>query len=380
MTVEGGAAAEDRKRRVERHHRHEDHGHPAALVGWVELLGIRNPFNLVALLPGAYYQPSPPFTGPVVRINGSPAGSETRSGRRHGWHQHPGPGRQSAEPARHGLHPGVDGSDQQLLGGIRAGRQRGDERHDEVGHQPVSRQLVRVLPKRSSQRRPAVHQQRPRQLVRPALRQNDYGFTLGGRCGFPKSTTAATRRFSSSAGSNSFGTRISCRARSPFPRRLIATGDFSGAIAAAGNKVLGTDPAGPPHHGQHNLRPAPRRAWRPMARSSPILFRTTRFPLSQLGSGRAESAEHVARCRFASRVRLATPPARSIISRIREAVSRDTEAPSLKLDQLIGSRDKLSFFWGRTATFTGTGYGEDGLPQPVSYTFGGGIYSHRESA
>ncbi|MGC1414675.1 MAG: carboxypeptidase-like regulatory domain-containing protein, partial [Candidatus Acidiferrum sp.] len=39
--------------------------------------GIRNPFNLVALLPGAYYQPSPPFTGPVVRINGSPAGSET---------------------------------------------------------------------------------------------------------------------------------------------------------------------------------------------------------------------------------------------------------------------------------------------------------------
>src|SRR5579885_244843 len=38
--------------------------------------GIRNPFNLVALLPGAYYQPAPPFTGPVVRINGSPAGSE----------------------------------------------------------------------------------------------------------------------------------------------------------------------------------------------------------------------------------------------------------------------------------------------------------------
>src|SRR5690348_15425646 len=38
--------------------------------------GIRNPFNVVALLPGAYYQPAPPFTGPVVRINGSPAGSE----------------------------------------------------------------------------------------------------------------------------------------------------------------------------------------------------------------------------------------------------------------------------------------------------------------
>ena len=38
--------------------------------------GIRNPFNLVALLPGAYYQPGPPFTGPTVRINGGVSGSE----------------------------------------------------------------------------------------------------------------------------------------------------------------------------------------------------------------------------------------------------------------------------------------------------------------
>ena len=38
--------------------------------------GIRNPFNIVALLPGAYYQPGPPFTGPTVRINGGVSGSE----------------------------------------------------------------------------------------------------------------------------------------------------------------------------------------------------------------------------------------------------------------------------------------------------------------
>ncbi|MBV8844319.1 MAG: carboxypeptidase regulatory-like domain-containing protein, partial [Bryobacterales bacterium] len=39
--------------------------------------GIRNPFNIVAMLPGAFYQPSPSFTGPTVRINGGVAGSET---------------------------------------------------------------------------------------------------------------------------------------------------------------------------------------------------------------------------------------------------------------------------------------------------------------
>src|SRR5689334_13456379 len=38
--------------------------------------GIRNPFNIVALLPGAFYQPSPSFTGPTVRINGGVSGPE----------------------------------------------------------------------------------------------------------------------------------------------------------------------------------------------------------------------------------------------------------------------------------------------------------------
>src|SRR5262249_52019866 len=57
---------------------------------------------------------------------------------------------------------------------------------------------------------------------------------------------------------------------------------------------------------------------------------------------------------------------------------RDTEAPSLKLDHIIGPKDKLSFFWSRTMTYTLTGYGQDGAPQPISGKFGGGIYSHRE--
>src|SRR5262249_9633246 len=61
-----------------------------------------------------------------------------------------------------------------------------------------------------------------------------------------------------------------------------------------------------------------------------------------------------------------------------QPVSRDTEVPSVKIDQLLSPKDKLSFFWSRTMTFTANGYGQDGLPQPVSYTFGAGIYAHRE--
>src|SRR5689334_13219620 len=42
--------------------------------------GIRNPFNIVALLPGAFFQPSPSFTGPTVRINGGVRSEERRVG------------------------------------------------------------------------------------------------------------------------------------------------------------------------------------------------------------------------------------------------------------------------------------------------------------
>ena len=44
----------------------------------------------------------------------------------------------------------------------------------------------------------------------------------------------------------------------------------------------------------------------------------------------------------------------------------------------MGPKDKLSFYWSRTGSYCLTCYGEDGLPQPISDTFGAGIYSHAE--
>ena len=54
---------------------------------------------------------------------------------------------------------------------------------------------------------------------------------------------------------------------------------------------------------------------------------------------------------------------------------RQTEVPSLKLDHNIGPKDKVSFFWNRTMTYCLTCYGDDGMAQPISDTFGGGIYA-----
>ena len=44
----------------------------------------------------------------------------------------------------------------------------------------------------------------------------------------------------------------------------------------------------------------------------------------------------------------------------------------------MGPKNKLSFYWSRTGSYCLTCYGEDGLPQPISGTFGAGIYSHDE--
>jgi outer membrane receptor protein involved in Fe transport len=61
-----------------------------------------------------------------------------------------------------------------------------------------------------------------------------------------------------------------------------------------------------------------------------------------------------------------------------ELSTRHTNIPSLKLDHSIDPKDKISFFWSQTGTTALTDYGFDGLPEPISFTFGGAIYTHRE--
>ena len=124
--------------------------------------GIRNPFNIVALLPGAYYQPGPPFTGPTVRINGGVAGSEKvlvdgMDGTNilgQGANQQNQPGMDSiqewtVQTSNYAAEFGQAGSAVMNLT-MKSGTVR------------VSRQRIRVFPNRVSQCRPAVHLWRQR--------------------------------------------------------------------------------------------------------------------------------------------------------------------------------------------------------------------------
>ena len=64
----------------------------------------------------------------------------------------------AGKPAQRRCHSGSGGADQQLCAGVRSGRRRSLQHHDEVRHQSVSRQRLRVLRERRSERGVPVHQ------------------------------------------------------------------------------------------------------------------------------------------------------------------------------------------------------------------------------
>ncbi len=338
--------------------------------------GIRNPFNLVALLPGAYYQPSPPFTGPVVRINGSPAGSETvlvdgMDGTNilgQGANQQNQPGMDSiqewtVQTSNYSAEFGAAGSAVMNVTMKSGTNQYHGSLYDYFQNEALNAGLPFTNNGHGS-------------LVRPALRQDDYGLTLGGPVRIPKIYNGRDKTFFFFSWEQFLRNQNFLPGAFSIPTQAYRDGNFSAAIAAAGNKVLGTDPLGRPIIANTIYDPATVHA----APNGQMV--TDPFPNNTIPMSRMDPVALKVQSMLPSPFCVAGPPcnAAGVVNNFQnsEPVSRDTEAPSLKLDELLGPKDKLSFFWARTRTFTADGYGEDGLPQPLSYTFGGGIHSHRE--
>ena len=95
--------------------------------------------------------------------------------------------------------PGVQGPDAHLLGGVRQGGRRGDQRVDQAGHERVPRQRVRVLPRRGAQRQHLGQQPRRaaegpvQSATSPAARSAARSSAAG------RSSSATTRRRGPSA-------------------------------------------------------------------------------------------------------------------------------------------------------------------------------------
>ena len=338
--------------------------------------GIRNPFNVVALLPGAYYQPGPPFTGPTVRINGGVSGSEKvlidgMDGTNilgQGANQQNQPGMDSiqewtVQTSNYAAEFGQAGSAVMNVT-MKSG---GNQYHGSGYEYFQNEDLNAGLPFTNSGNG---------HLVRPTQRRNDYGFTLGGPVRVPKVYNGRDKTFFFFSWEQFLQSQNFLPATFSVPTNAYRNGDFSSAITAAGAKNLGTDPLGRPIIANTIYDPGTRQ----VAPNGQIV--TSPFANNLIPQSRFDPVALKIQSLIPLPLCVAGPPcnANGVVNNYQntEPVDRQTEAPSLKIDQTLGSKDKLSFFWSRTMTYTATGYGEDGAPQPISGSFGGGIYSHRE--
>src|SRR5665213_1625228 len=150
--------------------------------------GIRNPFNLVALLPGAFYQPSPSFTGPTVRINGGVSGSEKvlidgMDGTNilgQGANQQAQPGMDSiqewtVQTSNYSAEFGQAGS-----AVMNVTMKSGTNQYHGSLYEYYQNDILNAAQPFT------VQQGSPNEHNRPTVRRNDYGLTLGGPVDIPK--------------------------------------------------------------------------------------------------------------------------------------------------------------------------------------------------
>ena len=335
--------------------------------------GIRNPFNLLALVPGAYYTPPVPLAvGSPDRINGGVGGSESM------------------------LIDGMDATNQ-LGQGANAQTQPGQDQIQEWTVQAgnynaefgqAGQAVYNVTMKSGtnqfhgslfeSYQNAFLNAGQPftnngnGKLVTPASTQNDYGITLGGPIWVPKLYNGHNRTFFFFSWEQYIRNRNFLPGTDTVPTQAYRNGNFSAAIAAAGNRNIGTDPTGAAILANAIYDPN-------TARTVNGQVVTSQFPSNTIPITRMNPIALKVQSLLPQPFCVAGPPcnALGVVNNFQnsELEHRETEAPSLKLDHIIGPSDKVSFFWNRTMTYCLTCYGEDGMAQPISGTFGGGIYS-----
>ncbi len=339
--------------------------------------GIRNPYNLLALVPGAYFAPpTPGAVGSPDQINGGRGGSETIL--------------IDGMDATNALGQGADAQAQPGQDQIQEWTVQASNYSAEFGQ--AGQAVYNVTMKSGtntyhgsvfeSYQNAYLNAGQPftnngnGKLVNPANTQNDYGMTFGGPIWIPKVYNGRNRTFFFFNWEQYIRDQYVLGAATSVPTAAYRQGNFSGALLAAGTATgprnIGTDPTGAAIFADAVYDPTTAHTVNGQVVATP--FQNNTIPL-----GRLDPIALKVQSLLPQPFCVAGPPCNPLGStnnfQNTEFEHRQTEAPSLKLDHVIGSKDKLSFFWNRTMTYCLTCYGDDGMAQPISDTFGGGIYA-----
>ena len=197
-------------------------------------------------------------------------------------------------------------------------------------------------------------------------RRNDYGFTFGGPVWIPKLYDGKNRTFfflnweQYRAGANVIADAVSV------PTAAYRTGDFSKALLPTN---LGNDPLGRAIFPNMIYDPTTRQTLAD-GRVITSQFNNNTIPVSRL--------DPVA---LKVQALLPTPTnAAALVNNFQGSYPQErvTQVPSLKVDQVINSKNRFSFLMNRTSTKCDFCAGAEGLPLPVSAAIGTYIRAHTE--
>ncbi|MCU1340053.1 MAG: hypothetical protein JWO19_5634 [Bryobacterales bacterium] len=212
-------------------------------------------------------------------------------------------------------------------------------------------------------------------LTRGRFRRNDYGFTVGGPVWIPKVYDGRNRSFFFFAWEDLPQSTLNSTTFNTVPTPAYRNGDFSAAMAAVNNRVLGTDILGRPIIQNAIYDPATERLFSGQLVRDP-------FPGNVILPTRFDPV--------AAKVQALIPqPAGSnaalLITNGLYPFTTDNRnfIPSLKIDHSLSARQKLSFFYSWTVSESSFspgapfGGGAEGFPQPISESSASRFSGHR---
>ena len=321
--------------------------------------GVRNPMAMVELIPGTYWAPNS-----VVRVNGTPSNSQSFriEGQEASNTGLPGTPAQSQ--------PSVDAIQEiaiqtsnysaefgQVGGGVfnvtmRSGT---NQFHGSAYDYFVNEALNSGNPFTNN----------PTSNPRPVARRNDYGFTGGGPVWIPKVYNGHDKTFFFFNFEQYRERQTVNNQNQTVPTPAYQAGDFSAAITSV-SKVIGKDPVTGANMLEGMIY-------------DPITTRTLngqqvrdQFPNNKIDPKRFDPVAVKIQALFPQPT---GPFANAVTSNylVTYPVSRITTIPSIKADQLIGAKGKLSFFYQRTYSGSprSTTFGvADGLPDTITTAIG----------
>jgi hypothetical protein len=322
--------------------------------------GIRNPYNMLLTIPGVNYTPNA-----LIRVNGTPANSQSI--------------RIEGQEAANTGTPGVPQQNQPSVDAIQETAIQTSNFAAEYGQ--VGGGLFNVTMRSGTNQfhgsgydyfvneafnagNPFVTGS-PQGNPRPRARRNDYGFTVGGPVWIPKVWNGRDKTFfffnweqfrESTKVNNQFQT---------IPTTAYRNGDFSAAILPNA-RVIGTDPTG--------ATMLEGMIYDPLTTTTAggKVYRT-QFPGNKIPIARFDPVAAKIQALFPAPT---GPTANALTNNFVNTYDTDriTEIPSVKIDQVIGAKGRLSFFYQRTKTSNPNGntiFGRsDGLPDPITGALG----------